>query len=56
MSRAYDRVCELTDVETANDLCCRNPGRIAAGRSIEAGRREVRRRRRSSWWSWRKSA
>lgn len=56
MSRAYDRICALVDVETANDLCSRNPGRIAAGRSIEAGRREVRRRRRTSWWSLRRSA
>jgi protein-tyrosine phosphatase len=56
MSRAYDRICELTDVETANDLCSRHPGKIAAGRTIEAGRRVVQRRRRASWWSWRRSA
>ncbi len=56
LSRAYDRICELTGVETANDLCSRHPARIAAGRSVEPGRRVVPRRRRASWWSLRKSA
>ncbi len=56
MSRAYDRICELTDVETADDLCGRNPAKIAAGRPVTAGRRVVQRRRRTSWWQRRKSA
>ena len=56
MDRAYERICELADVETADDLCSRHPARIAAGRSVAAGRRAVQRRRRTSWWSSRKSA
>jgi protein-tyrosine phosphatase len=56
LGKAYDRICELTDVETADELCSRIPGRIAAGRTVAAGRRVVQRRRRKSWWSFRKSA
>lgn len=56
LSRAYDRICELTDVETADALCRQNPNRIAAGRSVEVGRRAIHRRRRASWWSLRRSA
>ncbi len=56
MSRAYDRICELVDVATADDLCCQNPALIAAGRSVPVGRRTVPKRRRSSWWRGRKSA
>lgn len=56
MSRAYDRICELVDVATADDLCSRNPALIAAGRTIATGRRVVPRRRRTSWWRGRKSA
>ena len=53
MGRAYERICELTDVQTANDLCSRHPAQIAAGRTVEAGRRAVAGRRRTSWWSGR---
>jgi protein-tyrosine phosphatase len=56
MGRAYERICELADVETADDLCGRNPGRIASGRTVPGGRRVVSRHRRASWWSRRKSA
>lgn len=56
LGRAYDRICELADVETADYLCSRNPASVAAGRSVVAGRRVVQRRRRTSWWSRRKSA
>jgi protein-tyrosine phosphatase len=56
LGRAYERICTLVDVETADDLCCRIPGQIAAGRSVTAGRRAVERRRRGSWWTRRKSA
>lgn len=56
MGQAYERICELTDVETADDLCSRTPARIAAGRSVSTGRRTIQRRRRTSWWSRRRSA
>ncbi len=56
LGRAYERICELADVETADDLCSRNPAKIAAGRSVNAGRRVLQRRRRTSWWGGRKSA
>lgn len=47
MRRAYDRVCELTDVTTGRDLCCDFPGRVAAGAEAPAGRRAVAKR--ASW-------
>jgi protein-tyrosine phosphatase len=50
MRRAFERVVELTDEATALDLCSVNPGNVAAGRSVRAGRREKPRRRRS-WFS-----
>jgi protein-tyrosine phosphatase len=56
MGRAYERICELTDLQTADDLCSRHPARIAAGRSVTAGRRTIQRRRRTSWWSGRATA
>ena len=56
LGRAYERICELADVQTAEELCCRNPARIAAGRSVTAGRRTIQRRRRTSWWGGRRSA
>jgi protein-tyrosine phosphatase len=53
---AYERICQLVDVQTADELCSHNPTLIAAGRSVPAGRRAVPRRRRTSWWRGRKSA
>jgi protein-tyrosine phosphatase len=49
MRRAYDRVAELTDVTTADELCCRNPGLVAEGKDVVPGRRQVATRPRS-WW------
>lgn len=56
LGRAYERICQLADVQTADELCGLNPQRIAAGRAVQAGRRAVPRRRRTSWWRGRKSA
>jgi protein-tyrosine phosphatase len=39
--RAFERVSELTDVETALALCRDNPGRVAAGAVLPACRRPV---------------
>ncbi len=49
MSRAFERVCKLTDDETAHDLCSENPAAVAAGESVSPGRRRIERRR--SWFS-----
>jgi protein-tyrosine phosphatase len=48
MRRAFERVIELTDKDTAVDLCCRRPALVAAGRDVPAGRRAVPKK--ASWW------
>ncbi|NOZ40695.1 MAG: hypothetical protein GXP24_10780 [Planctomycetes bacterium] len=45
MHRAFERVAELTDAATAEDLCCHNPAFVARGEKVPAGRRAVRNRR-----------
>jgi protein-tyrosine phosphatase len=54
MQRAFERVVELAGETTATDLCSNNPGRVAAGQSVTAGRREVKRQRRG--WGRRRVA
>ena len=39
---AFERAAACVDMETAIDLCCRNPVAIAAGHDIAAGRRDKR--------------
>jgi protein-tyrosine phosphatase len=56
MGGAFERICELADERTAHDLCCRFPGRVAAGRTIATGRRTVLGQRWSGWWARRASA
>ena len=53
MQRAFNRVVELCGEATAIDLCSGNPGQVAAGQPVAAGRREVRRQRRG--WGLRRS-
>ena len=48
MRRAYDRVAELTDTRTADDLCCRNPALVSRGEQVPTGRR-ARARRNGGW-------
>jgi len=48
LRRAFDRVAELADQATAIDLCCRNPGSVATGRDVPAGRRPTKARS-ASW-------
>lgn len=58
ISRAFRRVAELTDWETAVDLCCRHPAAVAAGEEVVAGRRTTAVRKRAgltNWFSWRKA-
>jgi protein-tyrosine phosphatase len=56
MGRAYERICELADEQTADDLCGRLPARIAAGRTVTPGRRSAPQRRRPGWFARRAAA
>jgi protein-tyrosine phosphatase len=49
MRRAYDRVSALAGIETAAELCNRNPQLVATGHAVCAGRRQALRQ--SRWWS-----
>lgn len=51
--RAYERVAELTDESTAQDLCCHYPLLVARGELVPAGRRTVARRRFGRQGGWR---
>jgi protein-tyrosine phosphatase len=57
MWRAFERVIELTDRETAVAICCENPGRVATGKPVSAGRRRSKAKRSmiSDWFTWRKA-
>jgi protein-tyrosine phosphatase len=50
MRRAFERVRELTNEETAMDVCGRNPDRVAAGTIVPCSRRAVARCKRR-WWA-----
>jgi protein-tyrosine phosphatase len=41
LRRAFDRVAELTDAQTALDLCHTNPQCVAEGRTVRPGRRHA---------------
>ena len=43
LRRAFERIAELSSWETACDLCCRYPGRVAEGGEVPAGRRKAKR-------------
>ena len=49
MCRAFERVVELSDVQTATDLCSTNPGFVASGEAVKPGRRMMVCRR-PGWW------
>jgi protein-tyrosine phosphatase len=57
MRRAFERAAELTDDETAADLCCHNPASVAEGRDVVAGRRPrvAKPRGLTRWLTWRKA-
>ena len=40
--RAFERVAEIAGLETAIDVCCRNPQAVAEGREVVAERPQVR--------------
>jgi protein-tyrosine phosphatase len=68
LGRAHERLRELSDSQTADDLCGNHPGSVAAGHEVPAGRRTADSRqrkvptsagsprRRASWWARRASA
>ncbi|MCH8924059.1 MAG: capsular biosynthesis protein [Planctomycetes bacterium] len=56
MRRAFDRVGELTDRETAIDLCCRHPACVAEGSDVQPGARKVNRRGLASWFGRKRAA
>ncbi len=54
--RALEQVAELADEQTAIDVGCRNPAAVAEGREVEIRPVEIKRKKKSSWFSWAKSA
>jgi protein-tyrosine phosphatase len=50
MGRAFERVADLTDWDSAVEFCCRNPEAVALGKDVEAGRRAVKAK--SAWGGW----
>lgn len=57
LRRVYERLIELVGRDEALTLCCRNPARVAAGESVEAGRRAVRvQGNLARWLRWKKAA
>jgi protein-tyrosine phosphatase len=56
LRRAFERVAELTNWQTACELCCRWPAQVAAGGQVPAGRRRVKRRGLASLFRWSRSA
>ncbi len=55
LGRAFDCVAELTDEETAVDLCCRNPAAVAAGETVQVRRQKPRKSGLADWFRWRKA-
>ena len=56
LRRAFERVCQLIDRETAIDLCCRNPACVAAGNDVRPGARKVKRQGIASWFGRKQAA
>ena len=58
LRRAYQEAAKLTDEKTAYDLCILNPGCVALGRDVPAGRRPVVRKKQSgkSWFGFGKAS
>ena len=52
MRRAFDRVIELTDSQTAIAVCCDHPGAVAEGGEVPFGRLPVERKSGRRWRRW----
>jgi protein-tyrosine phosphatase len=50
--RAHELIEAITDRQTADDLCCHHPARVAAGQCVRPGRRaRLQSRREKGWWA-----
>ena len=54
--RAHEFVEAIIDRQTADDLCCHNPARVAAGQSVRPGRRAQLQSHRQTRWRARSTA
>lgn len=52
LASAFERAAQLTDWQTARDLCCRNPALVAEGKAVPAGKRPAPRRPPRKRWPW----
>lgn len=55
MKRAFERVAEIAGDQAAGELCCVNPARLVANRTVVRGRRRPRARGLASWLRWGKA-
>jgi protein-tyrosine phosphatase len=55
LRRAFQRVVQLVDEQTAIDLCCRNPAAVAAGTDVTICPPRPRKSGIASWFHWRKA-
>jgi len=55
LAGAFDRVVELAGGSLAEELFCRNPAAVAAGRAVTPGPRKAARLARFGWLPWRKA-
>jgi len=51
LGRAYRRAEELVGTESATEMCCANPSRVAAGQDVEPGLRRIVKRRLKTWFN-----
>jgi protein-tyrosine phosphatase len=56
LRRAFERVAELVNWETACDLCCHYPALVAQGGEVPLGQRRSRRRGLRNFWRWNRAA
>jgi len=56
LAEAFDRVVELAGQSLAEEMFCRNPAAVAAGKSVMPGPRRVARSARFGWLPWRKAS
>ena len=51
LGRAFRRAEELVGTESATEMCCTNPTRVAAGQNVEPGLRRIVKRRLKTWFN-----
>lgn len=58
MRRAFECAADLSDWEYAEEICCHNPGCVAEGQEVVAGRRRGKTKKTrglAGWFTWRKA-